>query len=241
MKRELKRQFYLRRDELALILAMESVFFLLGEILLGFVVYGLGEKESIIPLGTILTVMIPAFILLFLGMGSLPMCFNLSVAMSTTRRNLIPAEFIVSFLQNLAAVSLAYIFSLFERWIMRAAYGGIPVEFDLQYLFRWKYLIPACIALSALHAFMGALILKYGKIIFTIFWCLWVSFLIGGSRIGQMLEEGKDHAFLNMCRNVVRTVSNLSETGILLLVMGISLLLFFGTWMLVRKQQVEFS
>ena len=42
MKRELKRQFYLRRDELALILAMESVFFLLGEILLGFVVYGLG-------------------------------------------------------------------------------------------------------------------------------------------------------------------------------------------------------
>ncbi len=55
MKRELKRQFYLRRDELALILAMESVFFLLGEILLGFVVYGLGEKESIIPLGTILT------------------------------------------------------------------------------------------------------------------------------------------------------------------------------------------
>ena len=118
MKRELKRQFYLRRDELALILAMESVFFLLGEILLGFVVYGLGEKESIIPLGTILTVMIPAFILLFLGMGSLPMCFNLSVAMSTTRRNLIPAEFIVS-AESCGSISGIYIF-----FIRKMDYAG---------------------------------------------------------------------------------------------------------------------
>lgn len=240
MKTDLKRQFCMRWEELVLILGMESIFFLFGEILLGIVVYGLGEKESIVPAGTILAVTIPVFLMVVMGIGSLPLCFNLSVAMGATRKRTLPASFIVSLFQNGLAVFLLYVFFWLERWIMRVAYAGIRVELDMRYLFQWKYMVPACFALSAFHALMGALVLKYGTKVFTIFWVLWMAVFIGGPRIGRMMEQGRNFPFLQVCRKAVSIVSHLSETGILLIVTGGSILLVWVSWMLLRRQQVDF-
>lgn len=237
--REIKKQLLLRWDELLTILLMEAGFFLLGEILLGIVVYGLGEKESIFPIGTLLALFVPVFVMLFVGMSSLPLYFNTAVGMGAVRRHVVPAMFSISLLTNVAAVWTAYLFYHLEQWIFGMLYAGIEVEMDLRFVFRWKYILPVCLAVVGVNALMGTLFLKFGKAAFTVFWIVWMVVFIGGPRLGHLLESAYDNAFLRMCRKAVALIGGFSEKGILAAVVLVSAVLLMVSWMLLRKQQVD--
>ena len=102
--REIKRQFFMRWDELLMVLVMEAGFFLFGEIILGIVVYGVGERESIFPMGTLLALFVPLFVMVFIGMSSLPLYFNIALGMGAVRRHMVPAMLSISLLIDIAAV-----------------------------------------------------------------------------------------------------------------------------------------
>lgn len=237
--REIKRQFFVRWDELLMILVMEAGFFLFGEILLGIVVYGLGEKESIFPMGTLLALFVPVFVMIFIGMSSLPLYFNTAVGMGAVRRHVVPAMYCISLLTNVVAAWTAYLFYYLEQWIFGVLYAGIEIEMDIQFVFQWKYILPVCLAVLGVNALMGALFLKYGKIAFTVFWILWMVVFIGGPRLGHFLESTHDNAFLRMCRKIVELIRGFSERGILTIVAVVSAVLMLVSWMLLRKQQVD--
>lgn len=240
MFREIKKQFYLRWDEIVMILVLEAGLFLFGELILVFAVRGMGETDSVFPLGTLMALMVPVFIMVFLGMGSLPLYFNTVIGMGMTRRRLVPLMFAFSFLQNMAGIWIAYLFYYLETWIFRTAYAGIRNELDLQFVFQWKYIVPICMVIVALNVMMGAMWLKYGKKALTIFWILWMAVFIGGPRIGRMLAHGKGGVFFDMCRKIVDLFSHCSEAGIIMMVIAVSVGLMVVACGILCKQQVEY-
>lgn len=237
--REIKKQICLRWDEMLLVLVMEAGMFLLGEILLGFVVYGLGEKESVFPLGTLMALLVPAFVMMFLGMSSLPFHFNISVSMGTPRRYVVPAMLVTSLFIDVAAAWATYLFYSLEKGIFQIAYAGIEVETDLGFVFQWKYILPVCLLVVALNALTGAMFLKFGKKVFTIFWILWMVVFIGGPRMMHLLDDHtKKNAFLSVCRKIVDLL-DFSERGILTAAVCLAVVLAAAAWMVLRRQQVE--
>lgn len=240
MLREIKKQFFMRWDEMVLIPVLEAGLFLFGELILVFAVRGMGETDSIFPLGTLMALTVPVFIMLFLGMGSLPLYFNLLVGMGMTRKRLIPMIFGFSFLKNIIGMWIAYLFYHLETWMFRSAYAGIRNELDLRFVFQWKYIIPVGMVVVALDVLMGALWLKYGKKALTIFWILWMAIFIGGPRIVRMLNHGKEGVFLNVCRKIADLFSGCSESGIIILVIAVSAGLIVVAYSILCKQQVDY-
>lgn len=240
MFRELKKQFYLRWDELAFMLALEAGLFLFGEIIMAFSVYGLKDHSSIFPLGTLLALMIPAMLMIFFGMSSLPIYFNLVISMGTTRRRLLPALFAFSILENLLCAWIVNLFCLLEKWIFRTAYAGIESQLDMSPVFQWKYITTICMAVVALNTCLGALCLKYGKKVFTLFWFLFMAVFIGGTRISKLLEQGSDYAFIRLCRKAVELFCGFSEREIIFFVVLISIGLMTDAYRILCRQQVEF-
>ncbi len=53
---DIKKQFCLRWDEIVLVPGLELGVFLLGELMMVIAVYGMGEKDSIFPLGTVMAI-----------------------------------------------------------------------------------------------------------------------------------------------------------------------------------------
>ena len=237
--REIKRQFCMRWDEFLMILVMEAGFFLFGEIILWIVVYGLEEKESIFPMGTLLALFAPIFVMVFVGMSSLPLYFNMAVGMGAARRHVVPAMIGMSLLIDIGAAWTAYLFYYLEQWIFGILYAGIEVEMSLQFVFRWKYILPVCLAVVAFNVLVGALFMKYGKIAFTIFWILWMVFCIGGPRLAHLMAGAQDNAFLRVCRKIAELIGGFSERGILTAVVLVSVVLIAASWILLRKQQVD--
>ena len=83
--KELKRQLYLRWDEILVMFFSQGAFFLFGELILVITVYILGENE-LIEAGTLLALIGPVFIMIFTGVCSVGQCFNLGIGMCDTRR-----------------------------------------------------------------------------------------------------------------------------------------------------------
>lgn len=237
--KEIKRQLYMRWEEIMIYAILEIGFFLFGEVLLWIVVYLVGEKQSIIQAGTAMAVFVPMFVMNFAGMNSLPLHFNTAVSLGATRRRTVPAILGATLVIDLAAVWSAALFYHLEKWIFRIAYAGFPVEDDLGFLFQWKYIFPVCLAIVALNGLFGALFLRVGKAAFTVFWILWIVVFIGIPRLGHWIQSGQDNAFLRVCRKAVDMVFGFSEMGILAGVVAVSAVVIFVSWMLLRRQQVE--
>ena len=160
--------------------------------------------------------------------------------MGTTRRRLLPALFAFSILENLLCAWIVNLFCLLENWIFRTAYAGIESELDLSFVFQWKYIFTICMAVVALNTLMGALCLKYGKKVFTLFWFLFMAVFIGGTSISKMLEQGSDHGFIRMCRKALELFCGFSESGIIIFVIFISVGLMAAAYRILCRQQVEF-
>ena len=62
---DIKKQFCLRWDEIVLVPGLELGVFLLGELMMVIAVYGMGEKDSIFPLGTVMAIVVPGMQLFF--------------------------------------------------------------------------------------------------------------------------------------------------------------------------------
>ncbi len=239
MMKELKKQFYLRWNDLALILLLQTGLFLFGEIVLAVMVHGMNDRESIFPFGTLLALLVPFILMLFLGMYSLPVCFNMAIGMGTTRRRMLPAFIGISLLQYFLGAGMVYLCCLLEKWIFRIAYAGIENELDMQTVFQWKYIVPACIALAAWNTWMGAVYMKYEKKAFLFFWVLWMTIFIGGFRINRMLEKQYDHPFLRIYVKVAEWFREFPESAVLPAIVLISAVLIAVSYRILCRQQVQ--
>ncbi len=224
--KEIKGILYMQRDEIIVYLMLETGFFLFGEILLWVIVYVAGEKESILPLGTLVALCMSGFILAFGSGASLPTCFNTAVGMGAARKRSVPVIFGAYLVMDLIVAWAACLFY------------HLPLEQDFGYIFRWKYLLPACLAMVAWNALVGAIFLKIGKVVFVFVYILWMVVCIGVPRLEALIQSTQDNVFLRLCRATVDWVAGCSQAGILAAVVAASAVCMFFAWMLLRRQQV---
>lgn len=237
--RELKAQLCARWDEMLLILGLEAGFFIIAEIFMAVLVHFQQTDNSVFHIGTVTALVVAVFVVVFMGIGILPVHFNLAVSMGSARKRFMPVFLLLSFLENLAAAAAAYLLSLLETQILRSAYAGIKLESRTEDFFRWKYILAACLGLAALNAFMGMLFIKLGKIAWTIIWVLWMVCCFGIPRIGHIAETAKGTVFGEICGAVIRAVSGLTEGGILAGIVIVSAGMLAVAWGMLRKQEVR--
>ena len=95
MMRVWKGHLYARLDEIMLMLGAELVFFAVGELMFTFVAKTQGLDGSVIPIGTLCALMAAVTIAVFMGIGVLPVHFNMAVSMGITRNRFIPVFLLV--------------------------------------------------------------------------------------------------------------------------------------------------
>lgn len=232
--KEMKKQFYMRWDEPVFILVIEAVFFLLGEFMLGVAVFVYGDADSIFPIGTLMAFMAAGFMMLFVEISAVPLCFNLSVSMGAVRRRLVPALFAMSFLDNLLAAAVACLLYPLEQQILRRLYAGIPVEIDFTFLFRLDAILLGCLAVAAVSALFGAMFLRFGKITAALLWLL-IALGAVSPRIKKLLDSGQDRLFARLFQRC----TEFSEGGIGAVVIVLSAAMLLAAWILLRRQKVE--
>ncbi len=236
--RELREQLYMRWDEMLMVLGMEAVCFLFGEIILAIAVHVFGEKSGF-QLGTMMTLFVAFFIMVFLGICVLPVHFSIAVCLGAVRKRFVPVFFAVSFFENAVAAGGSYLFFHLENWIFRTAYPGVDMEYGIEIVFQWKYILPACFAVTALNVFFGTFFLKYGKVALTAFWVLWMAVFVGGPRIIHLMESADNTVLRNAFGAFLDWFYGFTETSKLAAVVLVSAVLLVLSWLMLRKQQAE--
>lgn len=239
--RELKKQAVLRWDELAFILAVETGLFIFGEIMLAVIASQTDQDETLVPLGTLAAVMGCFVIMLTMGMTSLALCFNIGVGMGSVRRRLVPMYLFFSYAEFLVMAAVAFVLHLFERFVLHTAFPDRINEFDMGFLFQWKYIWVSGFVMVGLIGLMGATFLKYGKIAFVILWVLCVACAGGISRISKFVCAAKqsDSAVGRILRRIIEFFIEMPENGLLAGLLVISALMLALSWLMIRKKQVD--
>ncbi len=238
--KELKKQLCIRTDEILLLLGMEMAVFCFGELVIAAAFAWPGNTpETLLEIGTIMSLMIPLFMIAYAGIGSFGVCFNMGVGMGSTRKHLVPMFCIVTYLECIAGLCLSSLLQRLESWIFLSAYPRIEKEFDMGVVFQWKYIIVASAAITAVNVFFGALFIKYGRLAFAILWGLWIlatGIASRAAKIADFIKNEKQWRFFNQ---ILRALSEMPQQAALVAVVLVSLILALASWFLLRRQPVE--
>lgn len=235
--RELKKQLLLRSDELLTMLLLEAGAFVFGEAILHVAVGVFGEEDEVFQLGLLMAVFMVGMCMVFMGVSSLALGFNIGVGMGASRRRFIPAFMLFTYLEFLVLAAIAKIFGYLEKWILEMAYPGMD-HGDVDIMLQWKYILVAGIAVVACNVIFGAISLKFGKVSFVILWLLWMAVIVGIPRMVQWASTNRDSVAVRACRSVLDAICSFKENGILAGIAALSAVLMLISWIMLRRQQV---
>lgn len=236
LKKQFCKQLCIRWDELLLLLITELFAFALGEIILKIVVGVAGENDEFFEAGVLAACISIAVMIAFISCNVLSICFNLAIGMCSTRKSFVSAYLLVTWLEFWAMAGTAYLLHHLELWILRAMYPGLRNEFDMGVIFQWKYMLITGLALVAANLAIGTFFLRFGKISIIIIWAFWMLACHGWPRLFHSFyhntEDGKTYGL------TLGTVT-ITENIVLAGVAGVSMVLIFISWLMLRKQQVK--
>lgn len=234
--REIKQQLHLRWDELLLIPMSETFLFVFGEIMMWFIIKN-DSKDTIVDLGTLLTIVVTCAILIFFESTALPLCFNTAISMGSTRRRLIPLLYFITFLECIVAFIYAYLLNKLELWVILPAFdSGLEIESVTEMFFQLKYILPAAFGIAAINSLFGTLVLKYGKIALIIMWALWT---FGFTAIPRIIRSLDSYQHTVWGRAVLSFLNNITEFRLILCACICSIIVLLISWLMLRRQQVK--
>ncbi len=233
--KELKQQVRLRRDELLMIPAFETGFFLFGEIIIWFLLRS-GDEAEVYNLGSLVLAASTCFLLISMGAAMLPLCFNISISMGSTRRHMIPAYYLITFAECIAAAAYAFLLSNLEMWILQTCFDGYKITLITGPLFQIKYILPAALAIVALHTLFGSLYLKFGTPALIIFWILLISSF---NIVPHVISALGRYHHTAWGRALLEFFNNITEFRLLILLYACSAVILLISWLMLRRQQVR--
>ncbi len=233
--KELKKQLTIRWDMILFMLGLEFCLFVFGEILL-LCVTQIFHQDEAFEIGTIMTLVATSSILIIGDTNTLALSFNTGISMGGTRRRLVPAYFIVSYLECLSASFFAFLLYQLETWILKTFYSGMEATHVVSQCFQPKYILTASLAITALNTVFGTLFLKFGKYAFIALWILWFLCFTILPRMGRILPKYQDTVWGRACMNLL---SNLTEGRLIAGIAVLSFLLLLISWLMLRRQQVK--
>lgn len=236
--RELKKQLYMRWDELLVIFGVEAGLFVFGEVLVALIIYLDGADGTVFEIGVLCALAGPVLIMMFLGTNVMALCFNMGISMGSARRRLVPMISVMSYLECLAAAGIAYLLHHLELLIFRVFYPGLRNEMDMGFIFQWKYILAASLVIVAFQTLFGTLYLKFGQKALWIMWCIYMAIVIGGPRLIHWISHTRQTAFTQTGQAAWNFLSGITVNGVLIGLAGISVLVISISYFMLRKQQV---
>lgn len=233
--RELKRQINLRWDELLLIPVFETIFFLFGEVILYCFIRFEGKNEAL-DLGTLITITTSSIFLIFFGCSVMSSCFNTSISMGSIRRRLIPAHYIISFLECICAAAYAYLLHHLELWILHTFYGSFKIETITGMIFQFKYILPGALVIVAINSLFGTLFLKFGKISLVIMWVLWI---FAFTAVPRLISSIGRYQHTIWGKAILNFIQSITESKVIFSISACSVIIMFIAWLMLRRQQVR--
>lgn len=189
-------------------------------------------------LGTVMGIIISIIYLFIMQAVQLSLYFNLEVSMGCTRRRFLVSEYVAAFAAGLVGLGVVVVIQRIETGWIKRIYPDLPSEINLlPYLLKWG--IPAVAALVILAGFCSAMVMRFKRKAFWVFWVLWMFVCLCVPRIHDAAKEAPNSLFGRIGRFVVEIVGIFSARVWLALAVLLCVLMTTVTYQIIRRQQVE--
>ena len=213
--------------------------YIFGTILHDILMVSGDEVTSVFYMGSMMAV-IGLFLIIFFFSGvHMVINFNYAVSMGQSRKRVIPAYLLATFLTCFVlAIGTKLLYAL-EGIRLGLMFKGLPQEDIIGAVLEWKYLLVFAFVGTAITALAGATLTKFGKAAFLVWWLLLMLVCIVGPRVAVYLEKTQpDGAVMNF---LVKTIEFFVENGpmaVVGVVLCVSALFLGIAYVLLRRQQV---
>lgn len=236
MGKELKRQLYINRKDFLLALAIPAG---MGVFLTGVLVcLGIftGETENFPPLGGIGFYFGAGLYGLIMAVGCSGVHFNMALKMGAVRRRYLLASAIIIWGTCFALLLLGNLWSFAEKGL--AALAGIRLDVVLYVGPHWAAL--AALAITIIGGWMGALLMRFGKVGFWVIWALWMVLSLGGGQLAGLVgNSARTDPFARGARVVFAFFESLGLSALWALAALALIALAVSAWLLLHKARVQ--
>lgn len=225
-------QCKVRKIELLQFLGIVAAGYLVG---LGivFIMVNVTDENAYATVGTMLAVLLFAFIHLFAISFSFMGEFNTAISMGVTRKSF-AAGYALFNLLEIAVLELdIVVLGVLEKFLLKTAFPQAAVEADMTTFFTWKYLLGAMVVFTVLEMFFGAVILRYGMKVLWILWAVWMIICLVPMNIAKNEKLSGELAKLGLFLG-----GKFTPQGIVALVIALTIVIAVITWNILRKQRV---
>lgn len=193
------------------------------------------ETVSYFPVGTLMALIAALMYEMISPMTNLRNTFDVEVSMGCTRKQFFISYCVINIVSMLLCVACIVFLNLGERFLYSQIYVHMEEEFDLfPYLLKWGPL--AVVVIPVLAGFCGALMQRFGK---TAFWILWAIWMVGCLGLPHLGEASKNSVLGQIRIGLTQFAEAVSVQAWSLLLLLLTAAIFAGTWMLLRKAQVN--
>lgn len=195
------------------------------------------ELEEMFALGTVIAGICAVIFFWVLPMVQMPICFNMQIAMGSTRKQFILSWLVVVITEALVAFAVVTGICYGENILFEVLYSGIPSEINfLPYLLR--YGVPAAVVLPILGSFCGVLIMRFGRTAFWVLWALWMFLWLGLPNLSEAVKEAPNSLYGRIGRWLGGFFLAIPVGIWMFLVIAATVAASIGIYGMLRKQQV---
>lgn len=214
--------------------------YVFGTILHDIIMVAGDEMTSVFYMGSMMA-MTGLFMMMFFFAGiHMVTVFNYAVAMGQSRKRFVPAYMMATFLTLFVLGVLLKLLHVLEGARLGLMFPGLIREDITGPVTQWKYLLAFVLVGTAISVLLGATIIKFGKAAFWVWWALLMLVCIGGPRLFHYLGEYyPDGEMMKLVMKAIELVTAHAQLVVTVSVIGVTVILLGGSYLLLRKQQVN--
>lgn len=212
---------------------------IIGIIIMLIIMAVAGEEEEYLAFGALMVAMISIVLILFAGVFSLHMDFNLAISLGKTRKYYVPAKYLLTVVNCLACTIISLLIGLFEEFLYAKLYPNARCLFSIDFLLKYPAVMVGVVLLIPMVVLLlGALFIKFGMKFFWICWVLWMLSFTVLPRMITAVAHKQDSFLAKTGSAIVQFFSGFNQTQAIIALIVAVVVGMAGAYLLLRKQRV---
>ncbi len=192
------------------------------------------ESTTVTAGGTFFALLIWAIVNAVLGITGYQNNFNLMVSLGCTRKDYMIAQIATVYLNMISEAVLIFLIYIIEKTMWRVIFPNKEYVKLVEYVFEHQILLAIILLVPAIRLFVGAAILRFGKIAYWLIWAVWMI----GCWCSRMLVSYLAHHHESWLFVLVNNVKNMSDIMQMISICLITVVLLILTYHFTKKQAV---
>lgn len=236
----IKKYFYIKRKEVLILLGIEAVAILIGEIIMATAMLISPIEENYFQLGTTMSIVAMILIMFLLSVSSAS-DFNLMLSMGVIRK-----QFFVAKLFYDIVISIGCIFVIGTTYLVTGALHKVMYSFadtsdggGVNALIKYGYIVLFICFLICISQIAALIFIKFKQVGFIILWVLWMVTFMGAPRAIHFIFDNGGNALENIIKNVLLCLNRYEGLGFGVLGIVVLAIVVFVSYKITLKQQVS--